>query len=288
MRERKATDLVTVREALCAGSAALVCRCLKQADRQTKLESLAIVAGHSAMVAFHDVTTVLRTLFTLIPRLGTDEIQSACGTPVKAALAGAMAMGNIIAFNEIFDHVLPESDVPIGWVQELLEVASSQYRLEEFRRILTIPTAWGVSDGYAILSNLTLSTQGPKGIVLGIANSLLSHLDKLGLVTEVVNYHIPGRGCEPNCENTHGHTFHESLFSMWTRSGLYEFAKLLAPHVDGLSRRPAALWHILNNPDAHVLDHIEFLMESGKTHRRYVVFPPNDKTVLQQACLQHG
>ncbi|KAK1759827.1 hypothetical protein QBC47DRAFT_116628 [Echria macrotheca] len=285
--ELRSADMTTAREALLAGPVDILERCLQHADVEAILASIEAMACHLGMLATRDTTAVFRVLVSHLPPTTSNHLAPDYGQHVSRALGKSVVAGNLVAFNEIFDRLLPESGLPVEQVKQLLMVAAFNFRVPEFRRILTIPTQWEVGVAHDTLQAIALTMQGPKNHVFEVAEILIRHLEGIDLLPGTLNYIAPGTICEPDCSKRHSHTFKESLFTVWIRLGYHDVARLLAPHVDGDSGYPTTLWHLLQFPDAQVLDHIEFLMELGDHHMKYVAFPLTNLTPIQEACIKN-
>ncbi|KAM7196856.1 hypothetical protein V8F20_006823 [Naviculisporaceae sp. PSN 640] len=291
-RDLHSADMTTCVEALASGSSSIITPCLEHVDRNTRFEILSKLSGHYSMLAVCDSYRMIRTILAPMPRLTPVEIEHVSkarhmvdpsrAEHVKAALMNTICLGGLTIFEDIFNSLLPKSATSLEFVNQLLIIALLRFRESEFRLILTIPAVWTASMGYNALKTMVLMS----GPVSGICSAFVTHLQGLGLLTEVMNYTPPGE-CEPTCDKKHNHLFHETIFAGCVRAGRYEIARVLAEHVDCNPGRPTALWYLLQASDRKILDHIDSLMDIGEPHNEYLVYPLTNRTALQVACDNH-
>lgn len=280
MKSLVEADHVTLREALISGCKQAVQHWLLNADTDAKLKALGILAGHVELVYSANLLDSLPAVLSSIGKLSANDINSNVCEKIENVLTLALGVGNVNVFHSILDEIIPDQGLPMGQVTRILRMAAVNLRQPEFCRTLRIQSLWTVRDSYNLLQSLATSMEGPDPAVVDLLAVAIHHIEALGLLRDAVNYIPPGETCAPDCKQKHGHKFMRPLLWTWVNSGYYEVARLITPFVDHDLGVPSTLYYVLRYPDHKVLEHVDFLMELGEEHRRYVCYPITNATVL--------
>jgi len=277
-------DIQTALRSALNGSIKILEHCVQDADLVSKVEMLAYLSNTNldtriATGRFDNVPVLLQS----ISKLSDDDFLKV-EKLLQQAMVTAIQLGNSDILSGIIEQILPSKGVSEQSVMEMLETAAQRSHLPDVQAILTIPFQWTVYQGFILLQTV-ITLAGPEQF--SIVETLVGHMDSLGLARDIVNQNITD-DCSPDCKLHYSHYFSPSLFSAAVICGQYEIANLIAPYTDHEKGFPTALYHVLNSPSRRTLGHIEFLMNLGPEHRKYVCYPIYNRTVLQVVAKNSG
>ena len=277
------SDIATASQAVIHGSEPILLRCLQNAELGAKLTMLNKLSSQALELRIvRAKMNNLQVLLKSIGKLSDNEIL-VMEDLIQRTLISALIYGNSDVLADFSTLVLPAGGLSEQNLIQLLTIACKRSHISDIEAILTIPMKWTVRSGYkALLGAIILD--GPEQ--LQIVETLVAHFDSLGLVEGVIN-NSPS-GCKASCVVQHGHDFPTSLFATAIMAGHYNVAELIAPYLDHDSGYPTALYHILSSPGRNVQGHIDFLLNLGPEHRRYICYPQYNRSVLQVVAMRNG
>ena len=200
------------------------------------------------------------------------------------AVFSAVWGSNYDILEGIVKRILPKSNVERQLHADWLRAAAMCSHLADFELLASIPTRWTAHHGHFVFDAILKST-GPSQYE--IAETWLAQLDNLGILKEAVNY--IASGCTPKCKQPHyTHDFAPSLFASAVLEDCQDIARLIEPHIDHDMGAPTGLFHVLNDPSTKTLHRIDFLMNLGPEHRKYVCYPIYNRTALQVVAKENG
>ncbi|KAF4994325.1 hypothetical protein FDECE_13157 [Fusarium decemcellulare] len=276
----RSSDATTLREALRMNSPAGLRNWLTYADRITKLKVFNSLMTCNEIIFSPGFPSTLSALTWSIGRLPAHDMKSNLGETIQQTLVCAQIISNVEGFNSIVQNLLPEEGLAIDYLVPLLVLSTFDLHLAQFSRVLDIKAPWTALRGYEILQVLMDFGEVQHKVITSMLVTLVSHLDNLGLLRQVVNYVPQLPRASECCENTLNYWNSKPLFCNLIRSGNYEVARLVAPFMDHDDCTPSPMYYLLTKPGAHILEDIEFLLKLEEHHRPYICHPVYKTTAL--------
>ncbi|MCJ1316221.1 hypothetical protein MMC15_001542 [Xylographa vitiligo] len=188
----------------------------------------------------------------------------------RPLLGELMAIGAVDIFQAVLDNDIVKSLDSTNESARLLRQAAYWSQLEIFKRLLSITQPFSLEEAHRTLG---VMIQYPGPSQLEIIKVLLVRLDSENLTVAVVNY-CPPNWCSSSCEEQHAHKYYPSQFWSAIDEGVYEVAKLLAPHArENDGAQASTMFQVLSKASGDIFSQVLFLMRLGTHFAPLLCYP---------------